>query len=209
MWRKMSVGVPTPRDREDLSPHDPRHGEPLDAAEGDEEVEDAPPGDHHDQDDEEHEGQAVEHVDDSHHHAVDPPPDVARGRAVCHADYKAYERRHQPHGERHAGAVEQPRQQVAPQAVGAQPVAGARRMQRVGQIHRVEGERRQHRRQQRQHRQHAHEPGPHRRQAVGPQPPHRLPPGTRPLWRLLRSSLCRARRFHRLSSQDGTADERG
>ena len=111
---------------ERLAAHDAREIEPGDGAQGDEEQVGVPPEHHDEQDDEQHEGQCVQRVDDAHHGLVDASPEEARNGAVGNPDEHADARGQQRDGDGDAGTGEASRQQVPPDAVGTEPVRGAR-----------------------------------------------------------------------------------
>ena len=65
--------------------------------------------------------------DEPHHHVVHATAHVAGRGAVGHADHQAHERGDHADGQGHLGAIEQAREEVAAEAVGPEPVLGARR----------------------------------------------------------------------------------
>ena len=109
---------------EGLAADDPRHVQPDDGAQGDEDQEQVAPEKHHEQDHEEHEGHGVEDVHDAHHQVVQPAAEIARDGAVADADEQADQRRRQAHHQRDAPAVERADEEVPAQRVGAEQVAG-------------------------------------------------------------------------------------
>ncbi len=128
----------------DLAAHDARHGEPLDRADGGEEAHDfanaleiaqqgelAQPGvegvhgllqEDHDEDDKDRERQGVEDVHHAHEEGVGAAADIAGNRAVGDPDEERDHRGDEADHERDSAAVEQAREEVASELVGAQPV---------------------------------------------------------------------------------------
>ena len=107
-----------------LASHDPRHVEPAHRADGDEDERQVAYEEGHQHDHEEHEGEGVEDLKHPHHQAVDPTSDEAGGRAVEGADDDGHHGPHDADHQRDAPAEQGAHEQIAPQAVGAEPVAG-------------------------------------------------------------------------------------
>ena len=107
-----------------LAPHYPRHVEPAHRPDGDKDERQiaAKEGDQHD--DEEHEGEGVEDLQYPHHQAVDPTADKAGGGAIEGTDDDGHHGPHDADHQRDAPAEQGAHEQIAPQAVGAKPVAG-------------------------------------------------------------------------------------
>ena len=89
---------------------------------------------HHDEDDVKERGQRDDDVHDAHHHHVDLAAEVARDAAVEHADNHVDEGRHEADGQRNARAVEDAREDVAPELVRAAQVLQARALVHGGVV---------------------------------------------------------------------------
>ena len=110
-------------DAQRLAADDAGHVEPAYEADTHEQHQDRTAEDHHEQDQHEHVGDGHQHVDDAHHHAVEPPAEVARGRAVEGADDHRDQGPHHADHQRDARSLHGAGEQVAPQLVHAEPVA--------------------------------------------------------------------------------------
>ena len=98
------------------------------------------------QDHDDQEGHRVEGVDDAHHQGVEPPAGVAGDGAPDDADGHRNQRGDQADGERHAAAVEDAREHIAAEVVGAEPVGAGGRQVLVWQVQQVGvGQAREHR----------------------------------------------------------------
>ena len=111
---------------EDRAAHQPREDRNLRHADRDHDLEEAGPEHRDDPDREQQAGDREHDVRQAHDHAVDDPADVARDRAEHHADREADRDRDDADQERVAGAVEDPRELVAPLLVDPEPVVGRR-----------------------------------------------------------------------------------
>ncbi len=187
MWRKMMVNGPAPPAfaasmnsrclmRERLPAHDPRHGQPFEAPDADEQQYRRAAEDHHQDDDEQDVGQRVHDVDEAHHDRVDPAAEIAGDGAVDDADHHRDAGRDGGDEQRHLRALERPRQHVATVLVGAEIVAlgPVRRLADPGPVDLVVGPGQEIRAEiGDQHHRHEHEDGDQRR-LVADEAPHRV-----------------------------------
>ena len=105
-----------------LASHDPRHVEPAHRADGEEDEGQVATEEGHQHDDEEHEGEGVEDLQYPHHQAVDATADEAGGGAIQGADDDGHHGPHDADHERDAAAEQGAHEEIAPQAVGTEPV---------------------------------------------------------------------------------------
>src|SRR5690606_27397154 len=99
------------------------HVEPVGQADGQIDVRDSLVEPDHEKDHHEDGGDAVEDIDDAHHDSVDPPAGIGGDGAVADAKQQVDQPGHEGDEERDAGAGQEAGRQIAPQAVGAGPVA--------------------------------------------------------------------------------------
>ncbi len=107
-----------------LAAHNPRHVEPAHRPDGEENEGQVATEEGHQHDHEEHEGEGVEDLKHAHHQAVDPAADEAGRGAVEGTDDDGHQGPHDADHQGDASAEQGTHEQVAPQAVGAEPVAG-------------------------------------------------------------------------------------
>src|SRR5581483_5429900 len=126
-----------PAKRRDLGAREARVPRPAERTQRDDDVPHARPEDRRERDREEQSRKREEDVDQPRQRLVDPAAAVARERAEEGADD---ERDHDGRGadrERYASAVEDPRRDVAPEAVLAEPVSGRRGTQPLRELGRA------------------------------------------------------------------------
>src|SRR4051794_3458591 len=103
---------------------DPGVGDPARQPDRDEHVEDARPEHRDDRDHEHEEREREEEIDDTHHRRVDPAAEVAGEETDRGADDERHARRTEGDQQVDAAAVEDSREDVAPEGVGAEHMSG-------------------------------------------------------------------------------------
>ena len=101
-----------------LAAREPRHVEPFDRADGDEDQREIAAEHHHEDDDEKDEGQRIEDLDDAHHHGVDGAAGKAGDCTIGDADDERDDGGEQPDREGDAARDQGSRQKVAAIGVG-------------------------------------------------------------------------------------------
>ena len=126
-----------------------------------------------DHDREQHARKGEQHVDQPHDHGVDAAADIARHDADRHADRHRERDREHAFDQRDARAVDDAREQVAAELVGAEPVLGRRRHQHVHQVVLVGIVGRDQRREDAAEHEHQHDREPRQREPRAAQLPQR------------------------------------
>jgi hypothetical protein len=98
-------------------------GEERDVGDDDrvERVEEPRPQRRHHREREQQVGEGHQHVDDAHQDRLGAPAEESRRQADGRADERGEQRRREAHREAHPRAPDQPREEVAPERVGAEP----------------------------------------------------------------------------------------
>ena len=107
---------------ERLPPHDARHVEPVDRADGHADQQEGSLEHDHEKDHEEDERHCIQGIDETHHYRVDAATDVTRDRSVKHTDNEADQARDDCNQQRYTHAHHRAHEQVASEFVGAEPV---------------------------------------------------------------------------------------
>src|SRR3954447_12005178 len=195
--------LPTLREHR-VPARDARVADPAREPDRDEHVEDARPQHRDDRDHQDEEREREEEVDDAHDHRVDPTADVPREEADRGPDDQRHARGPEGDQQVDAPAVEDAREHVAPELVGAQWVTGGER--RGERVERVEGVRVVRRQQRRRERRHDHDPedrAPRDQRRVADEPP--APPARTRLEALEQQCAGIHRRVHSATTR-GSSD---
>ncbi len=121
-------------DGECLAAHDPRHGQPLDRADGCKDQHNVALKHRQQQDHEEDEGQSVEYVDNAHHEIVDATTEITCRRTPTDADHEADSRGDNADHERDTQADHQARKQVSSLQVGSERMQAFQRRRNGAQV---------------------------------------------------------------------------